>query len=105
MRAKGGVLCAPPAIVPVGPCVCRFFDSCIAFSLVLELPRRGSAKEGGIRDARAKVRPFNSGGQRPRDTATVRSLRWQRFLYRLSLGVANQEVLRTALVKKFCAGA
>ena len=52
-------LWAPPAIVPVGPCVCRFNLSQVLLSICLELPRKRSAKGGGIRDARVKVHPVN----------------------------------------------
>ncbi len=62
----------------------------------LEFLRRGSAQGGGVRDARAKAQPVHCEGPRPRDTATFRPLRWQRFMYRLQLEVANQEdLLRT----------
>ncbi len=45
---------------------CRLGRACITqvllFLFGLELPRRGSARRGGIRDARIKVHPFNFGG-------------------------------------------
>ena len=67
--------------------------------------RRGSAKGGGTRDARVKVPPFKLGDLRPRNTATVRPLWWQRFFYRLPLGVANQgKFCAQTLVKKVPCG-
>ncbi len=60
MRAKmKGAMCAPPGIAPVGPCVCRFFLTQVLLWFGLELPRKGSAKGGGIRDARVKAHPNN----------------------------------------------
>ena len=59
----------------------------VQFSSVLL--RKGSAKGGGICDARVEVQPFNwltPEAQDPeRDTAKFRPLRWQRFFYRLPL--------------------
>jgi hypothetical protein len=65
---------APPTIVPVGPCVCRFLTQVLLW-FDLELPRIGIAKGGGIHDVLVKVHPVDSGGPRPRETATVRPLR------------------------------
>ncbi len=52
-------MCAPPAIVPVGPCVCRLFLTQVLLWFGLELPHRGIANGGGIRDARVKVHQVN----------------------------------------------
>ena len=60
-------MCASPAIVPVGPCVCRFLNQVLLW-FGLELPRKGNTKGGGVRDARVKVNPIHrltSGAQDP----------------------------------------
>ncbi len=77
----------------------------VLFWFGLELPRKGIAKGDGICDARVKVQPLNIRGLRLRDTAKVRPLRWQRFLYLLTLEVANQgKFCARHFVKKFLAG-
>ncbi len=80
-------------------CGVDIFELKSCFLVWFELPRKESKKGGGVGDDRGKVHPFIFGGSRPRDTATVRLLRWQRFLYRLRLRVANQgRNLRSAFV-------
>ncbi len=84
--------------MPAGPCVCRFILTQVLLWIFLELPRKGSAKGGGIRDARVKVHPVHWSTPEAQDPETQPHSappRWQRFLYRLPLGVANQ--------RKFCA--
>jgi hypothetical protein len=51
-------MCAPPEIVPVGPWWVDFLTRVLLW-FCLELPRKGSAKGSGIRDARVEVRPVN----------------------------------------------
>jgi hypothetical protein len=45
--------------LPVGPCVCTFLLTEVLLWFCLELPRKESAKGGGICDARVEVHPVN----------------------------------------------
>ncbi len=84
-----------PRIRAGGAIRVKIFDSGLAFGLIGVLAKR---IECGIRDIRVKFRPINPGEPRPRDTATVRPLRWQRLLYRV---VANRDFFcAQPLVKK-----
>ncbi len=72
---------------------CAYFLTQVMFWFCLKLPRKGSAKGGGICDARVEVNPVNWLTPEARDTETQPHfcpLSWQRFLYYLPLGVANQ---------------
>jgi hypothetical protein len=93
---------------------CRLGRACVDFLIqvllwfCLELPRKGSAKGGGIRDARVKVHPFNWLTREAQDPETrhIFPTSVAEMFVPPSIGSRQpRKILRTALVNNCRAGA